>query len=228
MANVALIRCPKCEKRMRVPLSLAGKKIRCKDCLTTFAIKAPRSEAGQPTPDSEVSEHSAANAEAPIQPSVAEEQPASPSPAEEEDSETGYGLVAVDLSPRCPNCADKLEEENQVICLNCGYNLRTRSLAEAKTIYQPTGGEIFLWLLPGVLCLIGVIGLITLCVFVYMNAKEWFTGSFLDNGDGTWIIRPGILPLYTILFCLGVGIPMGRFAVKRLILNYRPPERIKR
>src|SRR5262245_32394277 len=42
MADVITIICPQCEKAIKAPESVVGKKIRCKECGETFVAKAPK------------------------------------------------------------------------------------------------------------------------------------------------------------------------------------------
>src|SRR5205085_12090110 len=63
-----------------------------------------------------------------------------------------YGVSTLDLSPRCPNCANELESADALICLHCGYNTQTRRWASTKKTIEHTGGENFAWLLPGLIC----------------------------------------------------------------------------
>ena len=41
MASTIAVSCPKCENQIKVPPELAGKSIRCKECLHVFKVKAP-------------------------------------------------------------------------------------------------------------------------------------------------------------------------------------------
>src|SRR5207249_423732 len=108
--------------------------------------------------------------------------PSKPSrPAEltevEEDSNP-YGVAEFDETPRCPQCAYVLEE-GAVICLGCGFNTRTRTLVRTRRVKEATGQDKFLWLLPGILAILGIILLIGYCFFHYF---AW-PGILVDDWD---------------------------------------------
>ena len=148
MAEAITIACPECEKKLTVAAAAVGKKIRCKGCEHVFVVKAPAAEArrrpSRPTKAADVKKKAAPEAKAPKP---------KPPDDDEEDSKP-YGITSVDTTPRCPECANELESEDAVICLTCGYNTRTRIRAETKAVEDVTGMMVFLWLLPGILCVL--------------------------------------------------------------------------
>jgi hypothetical protein len=156
--------------------------------------------------------------------------PAAKPAAKRDDDEEGpaqYGMKNEDEGvARCPFCALELDD-GAVICLHCGYNTHTRRRHEHKKTFDTTGGDKFMWLLPGVGAVLAIAGLVVFDVFVYMNAKDWMKDSWLDNNDGTFMVKPGILPFYAILISCFIAYPLGRFAFKRLFINYTPPEVVK-
>jgi hypothetical protein len=191
MATPIVVTCPECERRMKVPAEVRGKKIRCKACGGVFVAK------GEP-------------ARGPARKPAAED--------EDEGEAKPYGVTTVDLTPRCPHCANEMEE-GDIVCLHCGYNTRTRQHHRTKKAYDVTGGQMFLWLMPGILCVIAVILLITFdvlyatLVWGQLNKDDWY--YFLGSGACTlWFI---ILSLFCIY-------KAGRFALKRLIFEPKPPE----
>src|SRR5947207_737731 len=99
MAAPASISCPSCAKKFKGRPELAGKKIKCPGCGSPFIVPQ-QAEAPQPKPAAVA----AANARAP------------------DDEANPYGITTIDLSARCPNCANKMESEDAIICLHCGYN----------------------------------------------------------------------------------------------------------
>jgi hypothetical protein len=112
-----------------------------------------------------------------------------------------------------------------VICLECGYNTveRTRITKVVKTI-EHDFWDWFLWLLPGGICAVVVFGLIIFDILYCLLAATWFDrentwyGWFLClYGVKIWVV---ISSLFGIFYA-------GRFAIKRLIFNYRPPEKFK-
>ena len=148
--------------------------------------------------------------------------PAKPSSQDDEDEDEenngkGYGLTDTIIGPRCPECANELESEDSIICLHCGYNTRTRTRARTKKTYDTTGGDVFLWLLPGILCILGIILLLVFDIIYSLNSDTWYGDewySFLASQP--IIVWLWVLSLFIFFF-------LGRFAIKRLIFNNTPP-----
>jgi hypothetical protein len=190
MASTITIVCPECEKSLKASPQVIGKKIRCKSCGHTFAAQAPQGKAGK-----------------------------SARKADDDDEPAGaYGVTSEYLGPRCPDCANAMEE-GDIVCLHCGYNTMTRQKSRARKIREITGFDIFLWLLPGILCALVVIALITadlLYVFLVDYKKiedEWY-GFLGSKGVKMWT---SIVVIFFVFLA-------GSFAVKRLIINNYPPE----
>ncbi len=152
MATTIAISCPKCENPINAPADLVGKKIRCKECKSVFVVKAP--------PEAERSGSKPVPAKKPQG-----AKPAAKTTAEldeeMEDGKNPYAVTKESLKPRCPFCAKELDDDSQVICLNCGYNRRTRERIATEKTMEPTGGEWFIHLLPGIIC-----ALVTLFIIV--------------------------------------------------------------
>jgi len=207
-----VIKCPECENAIRVTPELSGKKIRCTAYSTAFVVKLPKS-APKATPTKK------------------EATPANTIPLakDDDDDDDGnpYGVEAADNTVRCPHCTNVMEPPGAVICLHCGYNMRTRTRAAKKTVYEHTNNDYMYWLAPGILCLVGAITLLAIDLICYLNFPKWLEGSFLQNDDKTWIVKPGAFSLYVTLFTLLFIVPMSRFAYKRLVLNPHPPEQLK-
>jgi hypothetical protein len=149
--------------------------------------------------------------------------PAKPAkrPADEEDDDPNpYGLIDVDLVPRCPDCANEMEE-GAIVCLICGYNTQTREKAKTRKVYHLTFGEHFLWLLPGIACALAVCIVIGFNVWYLMkiddllgNEDSWYLFMWAHSGIKLWVV---LVSLFLIWLA-------GKFAVKRLILHPKPPE----
>ena len=126
---------------------------------------------------------------------------------------------------RCPYCAKEMESEGQTICLNCGYNTQTRDRIEFKKTYETTGGDVFLWLLPGILCALGTLLSIGVIIVFWLLFPRWkieYDAEWWSIFFGLWArIWGSVIFLFVIFF-------FTRFAVIRLILNSTPPEKIKR
>jgi hypothetical protein len=123
-----------------------------------------------------------------------------------------YGLEATSLGPRCPHCAAEMPSDKAVICINCGYNLQTRSHIGTKRTYATTSQDVFQWRLPGfVTAVVAAVGIIWLIFLVVAPPIP-----------GLWFqIYGGLLSGFITFWC-------ARFAYSRLILDNMPPEIEKR
>ena len=168
-----VINCPECDKAIKVPAEAVGKKVRCKNCEHVFVIKAPVARdaiapAGKKEPSAPAKPAKGAKPDKAIKP----QQPAKPAkpakPTDDDDDDGppgGYGMTDDEVDARCPQCAAKMQSEVAIICLRCGYNKVSRELVRTRKIKETTGGDKFLWLLPGILCVLLVLVLIGYCVF---------------------------------------------------------------
>jgi hypothetical protein len=221
--------CPECQKQVKAPASAAGKKIRCKACQHVFVLKAPAA--------------AKASKGAPAKPGAPGpgDKAAKPAAKASDDDEAGhYGVTSEDDSARCPQCAGAMEE-GAVICLNCGFNTRTREQARTKKVKDVSGGDKFLWLLPGFLAVLGAILLLGYCFFHHFalpgilvddwaglvekhggrltvlskeeNIPMW-KGALIHPGVSVWLFVPAAFGCFKL----------GRFAVRRLIFENTPPE----
>jgi hypothetical protein len=131
-----------------------------------------------------------------------------------------YPVGRIKDAPRCPFCAHDLDEEEQVICLNCGYNLLTRERHQTKVVNEVTGGDMFMWLLPGILCAIAAL------LLIGMGVCLWLPESVLDWGEfyRDWIQRGEFNKVYGSVALGFLIFYTARFAVKRLIFHPTPPE----
>jgi DNA-directed RNA polymerase subunit M/transcription elongation factor TFIIS len=207
-AELITIKCPNCQKLLRAPASAVGKKIRCKACEHVFAITGGPSSAPAPPP--------------PPKPALA---PAARSDDDDdEDSGGSYGVIDEKLGARCPHCASAMEEE-QRICLECGYDTLSRRRFESKKTYDITEADYAKWLLPGFLCLFGMFAIIGLDVFLVFSYPGWIKSTFELTED-----QPYFNPcsLWTVIISMFGIVPCFVFALRRLILNPTPPEVIKK
>ncbi|MHB1421594.1 MAG: hypothetical protein ACYC3I_00075 [Gemmataceae bacterium] len=199
-----LIVCPECGKKIKAPENVFGKKVRCKFCQAAFVAgkgsgKAPPGKPAKPAKPTTVD-------------AVKDE---------EEDDGNPYGLVNVSLAPRCPECANEIDE-GQVICLQCGYNLRSREYAKTRKVYHQTFGDHFIWLLPGIACALAVLSIIGFNVWYLLKIDDvskaagepWYLWLFTISGVKLWVV----------IMSLFLNWLAGKFAFKRLILHPRPPE----
>ena len=87
-------------------------------------------------------------------------------------------------------------------------------------VNDTTGGDVFWWLLPGILCVLASIIVLTAwLLFVFMvNEASFGTEAWYDFLGGKGMkIYTGLISLFIIYKC-------ARFAIKRLIQNNKPPE----
>ena len=117
-------------------------------------------------------------------------------------------------------------DEGDVICLNCGYNTRTRMHGTTLRVYAPTPFEWIKWLLPGVACVLAVGALVALICFLWIGMP----GMAQKHPDSWlwWFFDNFPTQVYGTVVSLGLIWLAGRFAVLRLIMNPHPPEKLKR
>jgi DNA-directed RNA polymerase subunit RPC12/RpoP len=225
------IACPECEHKVKVRAEVVGKKIRCKECEHVFVARpvadkeavSKKPAAKKPAARAEPARKPAAKGaaaktkgkeEAAVKPAA----PA-PKPVTDEDDGNPYGLTDADLAYRCPSCANEMESEDAIICLHCGYNTHTRTAVKTRKIHDTTSGDVFLWLLPGILCVVGILIWIATDLVYCLKIDDW-----LDPDSWTFFFaHPGIklwLVITSLFFCYY----LGKFAIKRLIINNKPPE----
>ena len=202
-------------KADQAPAELEGKKIRCKECQQVFVVTA--SAPAKPAKGAKAKESAPAKTKEPA--------PAKAAATEDEESDKqNYGVTEHSFMPRCPYCAKELDTEDQVICLHCGYNRQTRERVSTKKTFETTGGDTFIWLLPGILCGLGTLVMIGLIIVFWVE----FPDIESANKDEWWsfvVGKPGRV-LGTVLVAT-IGFFLGRFAVIRLALNPTAPEREK-
>jgi ribosomal protein L37E len=204
MAEAILIACPQCNKKLRTPPHLQGKKIRCKSCGHAFTAKAivdsGKGAKGKNTDGVQT---------APNMDFVADHNP--------------YAVVVDSLAVRCPHCAAEMESDDAKICLHCGYDTTQRERHKVIQTYETTGLDYFLWLLPGIASAITVLAMIGFIVFLILSLKQVVE----DNKEAWWVFSLKAMQLWGTIFSLFVIFFCGRFAIRRLIFHPVPPERIK-
>jgi DNA-directed RNA polymerase subunit RPC12/RpoP len=201
----AVIACPECKKKFKGREDLQGKKIRCPACSHQFVVQlvaVDRPEAGP--------------AATPLK------SEGKPRWEAEDDDDNPYGVTTLDIAPRCPHCANLMENEMAIICLHCGYNTQTRQLGATKKVIAKTGSEHFLWLLPGFLCLAGIILFMNLDIFFCLLIPDMVRGE-----SGWGLLDHESMRLWAVIISLFAIWGLGYFSFKRLIMNPVPPEKEK-
>ncbi len=228
MASIT-VTCPECAKQIKAPAEVAGKKIRCKGCGHTFAARADKGGADNAT---------GIQAPAPGKPGAKPAKPGPDKPAEKpnapykfaDDDDEGpaqYGVTDLDTTPRCPHCANEMESEEAVVCLHCGYNTLTRERVTTKKVRDVTGGDQFMWLLPGILCAVLAFFLLTWAVLNTVGYYQMDWEEFREkHGESAKYGKQGAVccVIWWWVLMLWGAYKSGRFAIKRLFINNTPPE----
>ncbi len=240
MATPFVISCPECEKQIKVNSDLIGKKLRCKSCQTVFPVQSP-----------EIPEKEKKNSKAPVKAEKNAKQesgeksanpPESANPAnlsdspqariraelEEEDAQGSnpYGLSNEynDTSARCPRCAAEMPNDKAVICMECGYNTRTRLKHETMVTNEQTSSDIFLWRLPAIIAILASIALIAVSILAWLKMAPSIDKAIAEDED-LKVIPPGsCFALWVNVICLTITYFLSRFSYRRLVLNSRPAE----
>jgi hypothetical protein len=202
MATTILITCPECGKQAKAPEQVFGKKVRCKGCQAVFVAKPAGGKAAPGKP--------------------AKKPAAKPAKSVDDKDETPYDLQDMSFAPRCPNCANELESEDDTVCLICGYDNRKREQHKMVKVYGVSFFEHAQWLLPGIACVLVCLVVIGFNIWyqwqitelVSWESDSWYIGMWAIGGIRLWVT---ITSLFIVWIC-------GRFAVKRLVLHFRPPE----
>jgi hypothetical protein len=211
MADKVPIICPECAKQFQVPPDIVGRKIRCKNCGKAFIAKQAV-DLGLGQKKEEAATFSIKDDD------------------DDEDDGKPYEVTSVDLAPRCPSCANELESETAKVCLHCGFNLETRTTAEKRRVKDVTGGDIFIHLLPGILAAVGFF--ISMGIMLYAIADRMYLALNPDamkeafNGQPEqWQLNCcNCCTLWTAIICMWLMYVSGKFAIKRLIYQTKPPE----
>jgi hypothetical protein len=207
MAAMIVITCPECKKQLKGPAELQGKRVRCKACGQVFAVRASKAPAGVKQTD--------------VPPAQAKSASAPPKQQKEETEANRYGMTDIVLSPRCPQCAAELESPDAVICLNCGYNSRTRQRMTTIRTYAYTPLDWIFWLAPGIGALIATLAMIGLICFL------WIPAGLERAAQGAWWGHFSV-QIYGSFVAGAVIWIAGKYAFRRLVRNPRPPEKFKK
>ncbi|MBA4189484.1 MAG: hypothetical protein C0467_15960 [Planctomycetaceae bacterium] len=243
MATVVEVPCPHCEQNLKVPDTVFGKKVRCKHCELAFVVEDPAKKPPKPSkpakPAPKPEPKAAAKQKAPSKP-AASPPPPPPEPAkspfmdDEEEAKMKVELIKEEDVPRCPHCAKELDPPDAKVCLNCGFNNLTRERAEVKRVVAATNEDWFMHLFPGIFAVVLSITLIGLNIWFIMNVREWMIGSIVDMdekdaaGRPKFYVHPGAFIFAIGIISLRIVVPSLRFAYRRLVLDYKPEEKVKK
>jgi hypothetical protein len=207
---------------MTVPESVRGKKVRCKKCGGVVPVPVGAVDTRVQTEQAQARAKAAA---------VEEEQGIAKDP---------YGVTETSLAPRCPHCAYELDPPDARICLHCGYDMIKRQRRPSIKTFDLTAGDWFKWLAPGILCLLAIGVIVGGAIYYHyylpydvLIPKEADAllndrlGAFeKDISFSAYMFHPGI-EVWMAVVGIWLIWKSGRFAFRRLILNFRPEERIK-
>ncbi|MBN9521942.1 hypothetical protein J0H58_26070 [bacterium] len=242
MPDTLDVKCPTCGKTLKVPSTLVGKKVKCKGCDTAFAVTAPAAKPAAKSVGAALAAGAKAGAKPAAKPAPPPEpeKPKSPFLDDDEDEVDEQGRVkAMEVIrdsdvPRCPHCTVELDPPDAVVCYHCGFNNVTRVKAETKKVIASDATDWMAHLAPGVIALVLAIGLVVVDVICLLNMSDWLAGSFLEMdekdimGNKKMYVKPGAFVALIIAFSIIGIIPLGRYAFRRLVLNYKPAEKVKK
>jgi hypothetical protein len=225
MAEIMELTCPECTKAMKVPGTMAGKKVRCKGCGHVFRVEAPSPSRGRASAKTSVkAKPSGKGKPAPRTNTKADAKgKAKRRSADDDDNDPNpYGVSKEDFGPQCPYCAAKMDEDD-VVCIECGYNLETRERHTTRKVAERNFNDWFLWLFPAIMGLFITLSLVGFDVWYFLwtpkpeEADDFFIWAITYKGVKLWVI---IGTLFVMFVCVV-------YAFKRLVLNPVPPERSK-
>jgi hypothetical protein len=219
MSTPLSVSCPGCQRTLRGKPDLIGKTIRCPECEEMFIFQPAQ-------PVEEVREDDLLGGK-PAEGAAAKDRVTAAPPVVQVASSGGdavnYGVVDIDLTPRCPNCANPLESEDSVVCLYCGYNTMTRQWGRTAKLVEYSTSDWIQHLLPGFLALafifFDVVGLLYLCLVLpsSIDRESWM--AFLDSEP---------IRLWSTIINLFLLWAAAYFCYQRFIVHPTPPEKEKK
>jgi hypothetical protein len=242
MAATLDVSCPKCGKQLKVPAELEGKRVRCKECQEIFPVVDRKKGSGKPAAAKPAAK--AAAKPAPKAPPA----PPAPEPAksrfadeddEDEDMTPGkapraMGVLHEEDVARCPHCAKELDPPDAVVCKNCGFNNLTRVKFETKKVVASDTTDWITHLGPGILAAVIAIALIVVDIVCAVNMRGWMEGGDLESdevdltGRKKMFVHPGAFIAMIVAASIFIVVPALRFAFRRLVLNAKPVEKVKK
>jgi hypothetical protein len=127
----------------------------------------------------------------------------------------------------------ELDPPDAKVCVHCGFNNVTRVRAESKKVWEPDINDWFTHLGPGILALIVVIAIVVIVIICSLNMRSWMIDSIFmkddlgPDGEKAFLVKPGAFITFVIFALVMPFLKCGRFAIKRLLIEYKPTERVK-
>jgi DNA-directed RNA polymerase subunit RPC12/RpoP len=214
------ITCPACQKRFKGKPELVGKKIKCPGCSVPFVVPAAAEESNAPIAFADNGGPPAKakpNLKAAIKPAKPQPAPA-PTAAPEPPKADIYGLGTLDISAKCPNCAQPMENETAVICLYCGYNTLTREHGKTKKVIAASTSEHFIYLGPALACAAIFLTIVILIIFHNTIVPDWVIGK-----SYAWVASEPAR-MWPALLLTGLLWGLGYYAFNTLVLRPKPPD----
>lgn len=225
MSVSPVITCPECLKKFKGRGDLVGKKIKCPFCTKPFVVTADAPAAPKPA-KAAVSAKEAATAVKAAPKPAAPPVPAAPAPKPEMDEDDepiggSYGVGNVDITYRCPNCAQPMLNDEATICVYCGYNTLTREVGKTEKTIAVTGGEHLLYLTPGIVAATFIVIMIFFLTFYSVVLPEW-----IEDTKAEFLSHESIR-FWLSAICLGIIWSLGNMCFKYFVLQPKPKEKKK-
>jgi len=118
---------------------------------------------------------------------------------------------------RCPFCANELESEAVVVCINCGYNLQTRQRMKTQVFNPITKMDVFVWLLPPIGCSLGAL------LAIFLIVSIWTGWPDLEPLYLGWMQTTEMGSVYMTVIFGFAAFACGSFAIKRFVFQPTPP-----
>ncbi len=226
MSDNTTIACPKCQTRLMIPNASLGAKVQCPSCKTVLQTQA--SKGNSPAPMAKPGPKPPVNT--PGKPGIPPQAKTAQAAPPKEDSfafqgqdedEGGYGVNREEDSYRCPSCANELTSAEDVICLTCGYDLRSRTPNRLKKLEHKGFADYVLWHLLASLFTILIIALIVWNVLVFTALPRWLGP---EDSWGNSMVSHGFFRLWNTIFSIGAIWVMGKYAIVRFFFEPHPPE----
>ena len=225
MSDNTTMACPKCQTRLMIPNASLGAKVQCPTCKTILQTQVAKGNSTAPTPKATAKPTAKPSAK-PSAPPPSKPAPAPPAKEEnfafqDQEEDGQYGVNREAESHRCPSCANELTTAEDVICLTCGYDLRSRTPNRLKKLEHKGVWDYVLWLLLAGLFTVLIIALIVWDVLVFTKLPGWL-GS--EESWGNIMVSHGFFRLWNTIFSIGAIWAMGKYAIARFFFEPHPPE----